>query len=159
MQGGRPGPIPAAGAGIQTDAADAALAHLQEVADQCEDGARRGALLGHLRCIRELLAPQPVLPHTQQNSRQYKFSALLEALLLARLVCNAGELAEIMRRSVNFLFGIDIAKFIWKQIQDKQIRIPSPATMSRTRLKLDSCQQGGQWAVCVCVCVSAVDLV
>ena len=70
---------------------------------------------------------------------QYTLASLMEALLAGRLLSNAGDLEECMRRSVHFLLGPEIAQQMQKDLQKKLIKVPSDSSLSRARLKLDAC--------------------
>ena len=78
------------------------------------------------------------LKHKKGGGWQFTLAGLLEALLTGRLLSNAGNLEECMKRSVHFLLGPEIASQIQKDLENKFIRVPSEATLSRARLKLDS---------------------
>lgn len=69
---------------------------------------------------------------------RYLFGALLEALLLARLVSSTEHLPEVMVRSLHFIIGEGVAELLSNDIQANIVKIPSASTLSRTRLKLDS---------------------
>lgn len=61
----------------------------------------------------------------------------MEALLLARLIKNTSELPDVLVRSLEFVMGPKIAELLRHELQHSLLRVPSPSTLSRTRLKLD----------------------
>ncbi|CAJ1459940.1 unnamed protein product [Effrenium voratum] len=67
----------------------------------------------------------------------YKLSRLLEALLAARLLKSADSLPDVLVRSVNFLMGAGSAEEIHRSIAQDALKVPSGATLSRARLRLD----------------------
>ena len=99
------------------------------------------ALRGHLNMVRSLMLPN--LHEAQQrhraqlDSRRFKFSSLLEALMTSRLVKNSKDLPEVLIRSAHFLFGSEISAAVQKQISEHSIKVPSESTLCRARLKLD----------------------
>lgn len=80
---------------------------------------------------------------------QFTLAGLLEALLTGRLLSNLANLEECMRRSVHYLLGPEIASQIQRELETKSIRVPSEATLSRARLKLDSCCAGNRLVVLI----------
>ncbi len=98
--------------------------------------------------ISRLLLPQDgdgVLPGSARHTRskngggwQYTLASLMEALLAGRLLSNAANLEECMRRSVHFLLGPEIAQQLQRDLEQQNMRIPSESSLSRARLKLDA---------------------
>ena len=110
----------------------------QAAFEMCQDVETRNAVLGFLRQVAGCLDGAARPKHrAQKTGQQYSFGCLIEALLASRLVKNAKDLPEIFVRSVQYVFGSDIAQHLQKQLADKNIRVPSESTLSRARLRLD----------------------
>ena len=106
------------------------------------DDVSADAVRGHLRQAQNLLIPDHAGPgsmrhRAQQTRTRYHFTCLLEALLTARLISNSSDLPEVFARSVHYLFGPEIAEQVQRELQSGEIKVPSEATLSRARLKLD----------------------
>ena len=72
-----------------------------------------------------------------RGGTQYRLEKLLEALLMGRLLKNASDLPVSLTRSMGFLLGAQAAEICSKGIAAKKIDVPSPASLSRARLKAD----------------------
>ena len=108
----------------------------------------KAAVQAHVAHISRLLLPgdgDRILPgsarHTERKDGggwQYTLASLMEALLAGRLLSNAANLQECMRRSVHFLLGPEIAQQMQRDLDKQNIRVPSESSLSRARLKLDA---------------------
>ena len=105
----------------------------------------KAAVQAHVAHISRLLLPgdgDRILPgsarHTQRKDGggwQYTLASLMEALLAGRLLSNAANLQECMRRSVHFLLGPEIAQQMQRDLDKQNIRVPSESSLSRARFK------------------------
>ena len=68
---------------------------------------------------------------------QYKLEKLLEAFFLGRLMKNAGELPQAIWRAFSFLLGPHAAEICRQGLLQRKIDVPSAASLSRARLKID----------------------
>ena len=84
---------------------------------------------------------EPFVSHLHMETRriggwQYKFSSLLQALLLGRLVRSAETLPEVLVRSIAFVLGPGVSEMLSADLRNQVLKVPSIATLSRARLKL-----------------------
>ena len=68
---------------------------------------------------------------------RFKFSALLEGLLLTRMLANDGHLPDVLVRAVHYALGPGAAASLQADIAGRRLHVPSPSTLSRGRLKFD----------------------
>ena len=94
------------------------------------------AMEAHLNEIQNLLTGNR-RHRAQLDARRFKFVALLEALFASRLVSNTKDLPEVFYRAVHFLYGADLSNLVQRQLSDGTLRVPSEASLSRARLKMD----------------------
>ena len=120
------------------DVVEKALDTLRLAAANIADPVSQRAVTAHLDNVKGLLNEAASRHRSQgKSSRQYNFGALLEALLLSRLIQNVKHLPEVMVRSLHYVFGPDLAAELQNKISQKSMKIPSESTISRSRLKLD----------------------
>ena len=86
---------------------------------------------------------EPFVSHLHMETRrtggwQYKFSSLLQALLLGRLVRSAETLPEVLVRSIAFVLGPGVSEMLSADLRNQVLKVPSIATLSRARLKAES---------------------
>lgn len=72
-----------------------------------------------------------------KSGQTYRLIALVEALLVSRLLRNSSYLCDVLIRSVHFCFGAPAAQSVKNSIASGAVNVPSSATLCRARVKLD----------------------
>lgn len=68
---------------------------------------------------------------------RFKFAALLEGLLLTRMLANDRHLRDVLVRAVHYVLGPGAAASVQADIAGRRLHVPSASTLSRGRLKFD----------------------
>ena len=86
-----------------------------------------------LSCL--LLFALGILSRTRQSA--HDLAALVEALLLARLLSSESSLPEVLIRSATLLAGAEYGMEVQQSIKQGSTRVPHKTQLSRARIKLD----------------------